>query len=259
MRKVVHLTIALLATAAIPVVIPTLTVEARAAETAVQSDAVDALTRMGAYLRTLKNFKLTADTVFDNFLDNGQKIRISGQTKYQVRTPDKLTLEVNTDKQHRFYYYDGKTVTQYAPETNMYAVFDAPDTIGKTIDRAQKRYGLSLPIADLFYAGLDEEKLKAIRSAVLVGESTLDGHVCNHYAYRLPRVDFEIWIRKDGDPLPCELLITDTTDPARSQNGAVIRIEDNANLQDSIFTFAPPADAQKIEIEPVKGASADSN
>ena len=232
---------------------------AMAEETAVQPEAIKALTGMGAYLRTLKSFTLAADTVQDDELDNGQKIQISGRTTYQVRTPDRLRLTVDSDTAHRVYYYDGKTVTQFAPEPNLYAVFDAPDTIAKTIDLARSRYGLSLPIADLFWAGADDAAIKKITSARLVGVSMLDGQACNHFAFRLPRVDFQLWIRKDGDPAPCELVVTDRTDPAGAQNGALISIDATSEFPDSTFVFVPPAGASKITIEPVAGASTGSN
>ena len=224
-------------------------------EPAVEPESIEILRKMGAHLRTLKSFTLTADTAQDLMLENGMKLQISGQTSYSVRMPDRLKLEIDTDRQHRMFDYDGRTVTQFTPELNYYAQFDAPGTIAETIDLARKRFGVSLPLADLFYAGTDEKALARITTGFLAGETLLDGEWCNHFAYRTARVDFQLWIRKEGDPLPCELLTIDRTDPAGPRDDALITIDSNATFEDSVFVFTPPAGARKIEFEPVLGVN----
>jgi hypothetical protein len=221
----------------------------------VEPESIEILRKMGAHLRTLKSFTLTADTTQDLVLEDGQKIQFSGVTTYNVRMPDRLKLEVDNDRMHRIFYYDGKTVTQFTPELNLYAQFDAPATIAETIDLARKRYGLAVPLADLFYAGTDEKALARISSGFLVGETLLDGNWCNHYAYRVPRVDFQLWIRKEGDPLPCELVTIDRTDPAGPKDNALITIDANATFDDGVFVFTPPPGAKKIEFETVLGVN----
>lgn len=228
---------------------------AQAQEKAVEPESIEILRKMGEHLRTLKSFTLTADTTQDLVLDDGQKIQVSGVTTYNVRMPDRLKLEVDNDRMHRIYYYDGKTVTQYTPELNLYAQFDAPGTLAETIDLARKRYGLAVPLADLFRAGTDEKALERIYSGFLVGETLLDGNWCNHYAYRVPRVDFQLWVRKEGDPLPCELVTIDRTDPAGPKDDALITIDANATFDDSVFVFTPPPGARKIEFETVLGVN----
>ncbi len=224
-------------------------------ESTVEPQSIEILRKMGAHLRTLKNFTLIADTAQDLMLENGMKIQISGQTTYSVRMPDRLKLEINNDRQHRIFYYDGKTVTQFTPELNYYARFDAPGTIAETLDLARKRYGVSLPLADLFYAGTDDKALARITTGFLVGETLLDGHWCDHYAYRTARVDFQLWIRKEGDPLPCELVTIDRTDPAGPRDDALITIDPDATFEDSVFVFTPPPGARQIEIETVLGVN----
>jgi hypothetical protein len=252
MRRPMHLAAACLALAASALALVGAPV-AGAQEQRVDPQAIEALRKMGAHLRTLKSFTLTADTTQDEVLDNGQKIQVSGLTTYNVRIPDRLKLEVDNDRRHRIFYYDGKTVTQVSPEDKLYATFDAPDTITKTIDLARKRYGVSLPLADLFYAGTDEDALNRITDAFLVSETLLDGHWCSQYAYRAARVDFQVWIRKEGDPLPCELVTIDRTDPAGPKDDALITIDPNVTFTDDVFVFTPSEGMEKIAFETVLG------
>ncbi len=220
------------------------------ADAAVQQEAVQALDEMGAYLRTLKEFRLVADTVDDEELEDGQTVEIAGRAIYEVRRPDRLKLEVITDSKERELYYDGKTVSHYAPALDLYSVFPAPDTIAKMLEETEVRYDVSFPLADLFYWGTERSNVKELTSAYFVGESRIGGNVCEHYAYRAPGADFQVWIRKSGDPLPCRLVVIDTDTPARARYAATLQWEPEAALGDSIFSFSPPAGASKIEQAP---------
>ncbi len=232
--------------------------DAKAQDQTVDPAAIEALKQMGAHLRTLENFSMTAHTTQDALLPDGQKIQVSGISIYSVRAPDRMKLEVDTDAQHRIYFYDGKSVTQFAPQLNLYAVFDAPGSISETLQHARKLYSVSLPLSDLFYAGANEEAMNKITSAIYVGDTLLDDHWCRHYAYRVPNVDFQVWIRRDGDPLPCEFVTIDRTNPAKPRDAALISFDLDAKFDDQVFMFSPPSGASKIEFDPAKQAASDN-
>ena len=81
----------------------------------VMPDALAALERMGEHLKTLKQFTLSAATTSEDVLDDGEKVMIGGDITYHVKSPDRLRLDIATDKRERHYFYNGKTVTVYAP------------------------------------------------------------------------------------------------------------------------------------------------
>jgi hypothetical protein len=150
----------------------------------VMPDALAALERMGEHLKTLKQFSLAAATTSEDVLDFDEKVMIGGNITYRVKIPDRLNLTIKTDKREREYFYDGKTVTVYAPALKYYSVFPASDTIAKTIEEAESTYGVEVPLADLFYLGTKGSKADAsnIISAFYVSDSTINGTVCAHYA-----------------------------------------------------------------------------
>lgn len=223
------------------------------ADVPVQPEAVEVLDKMAAFLRGLQEFRLTATTTRDDVTDDGLKIQIAGRSIYEVRTPDKLKLEVVNDKQTRLYYYDGKTVTQYAPSLGAYSVIEAPETIVKMLDAAAERYDVQIPLADLFYWGTERSNVRNLSSGFFVGESRIGDHTCNHYAYRVEGADFQVWLRKSGDPLPCRLVITTTDDDARPEFGATLSWELEPDLGDAVFAFSPPAGAEQIEQQALEG------
>jgi hypothetical protein len=216
----------------------------------VMPDAVAALERMGGHLKTLNQFTLSASTTSEDVLDDNEKVMIGGVITYRVKTPDRLSLEMVTDKRERRYFYDGKTVTVYAPALKFYSVFPAPDTIDKTIKDAEASRGVEVPLADLFYLGTKGSAADAsnIISAFYVSDSTIDGVACTHYAYRTAAANFQVWIRKEGKPLPCKIVRDIPDDPARPQYTAVLTWKTDESFAEDTFSFHPPPDVRKIEM-----------
>lgn len=221
------------------------------ADVVVQPEAVQALDKMAAHLRTLKEFQLTASIKVEDVLEDDEKIEISGETTYYVRTPNRLKMHMETDKNTREYYYDGKTVTHVSPALGYYSVFDAPDTIGKTITAAKKKYGVRFPLADLFFWNSTDDDAAKIKSAYFAGQTKILGDRCDHYAYRVDGYDIQIWIRTKGDPLPCRMVVTDTDEVARPQYAATLEWDTDAQFDDSTFLFAPPPDMGRVDQEEV--------
>jgi hypothetical protein len=216
----------------------------------VMPDALAALERMGEHLKTLKQFTLEAATTSEDVLDSNEKVMIGGNITYRVKIPDRLSLTIKTDKREREYFYDGATVTVYAPALKYYSVFPASDTIAQTIDEAESTYGIEVPLADLFYLGTKGSKADAsnIVSAFYVSDSKVNGAVCAHYAYRTATANFQVWIPKEGEPLPCKIVRDIPDDAARPQYTAVLTWKPDENFAEDVFTFTPPEGAEKIEM-----------
>src|SRR5262245_2978262 len=66
---------------------------------AIDPVAIAAMERMGAYLRTLTDFEVRAETTMDNVLDGTeQKVQFAGNGLYRVHRPNAFYLESNTDR-----------------------------------------------------------------------------------------------------------------------------------------------------------------
>src|SRR6185437_5258868 len=78
-------------------------------------NALEALNKMSAYLRTLPAFTVRSDTTRDEVNGNGQKLQFLGSVTYEARRPNGLVVETAEDRRERKFYYDGKTLTLYAP------------------------------------------------------------------------------------------------------------------------------------------------
>jgi hypothetical protein len=105
-----------------------------------------------------------------------------------------------------------------------------------------------MPLADLFTWGTDNSAAAQLTSGFLVSPEHIGGRACNHYAFRQPDVDWQIWIAADDSALPCKLVITNTEDDSRPQYTAVMNWNFPPAIADNVFTFAPPASANKIVV-----------
>ena len=215
---------------------------------AVETEAVNALNRMGAYLRTLSSFEIKSDTTLDTVLDNGQKIQLSGATDYKIRRPNHFVVTMASDRKVRTIYYDGKSLTVYSPRVHYYATISAPPTINETAKFLYDRYGIELPLTDLFRWGLPEDKHDDLKSGVAVGYAKIDGKDTDQYAFRQDGVDWQIWIQQGDKPLPLKVIVTTTSDPATPEFSSVLHWNTTTNFPDGTFAFKPPADAKPIKI-----------
>jgi hypothetical protein len=212
----------------------------------VDPKAVDALRKMGAHLRTLKSFSVQVEGVRDEVSSDGQKIQLAGTISYLVRTPDKLRAEIRTDRKQRQVFYDGKTLTVFAPRMSYYASTAAPPTIRGMLDQATNKLGLEFPVADLFTWGTDRDGVKDLTAGRYVGPGYVNGVDTDHYAFRQADADWQVWIERGNNPLPRKVVITTTTDASQPQYAATLKWDLGAVINDAAFVFTPPKNATKI-------------
>jgi hypothetical protein len=229
-----------------PVVVPQ-----QPGQNMVEPQAVEALVKMSAYLRTLQNFQVTLQTQRDDVDVYGQLITLGGTATYRVRRPDGLTIDMATPEMTRHYVYDGKTVTIFDPGTGYFAKIPAPGTIRETLDMAAEKYGVELPLADLFTWSEGDGRAKSLTSAHFIGKTDVNGVAANHYAFRQPGIDWQIWIADGDKPAPLRAVIVASDDPARPQFQADLAWDMAPQFAQDTFAFTPPASARQIQIHPL--------
>jgi len=225
------------------------TARANASTPSIDPQAVSALNRMSAFLRSQRALTVNAETTTDEVLDTGQKVQRQGVAVVKMSRPDRLRAEVNSDLRDEQIFYDGKAFTLYQPALGYYASFNAPPTLAQLVTEAEQRYGIDMPLADLFAWGSDRSPAADLKGAISVGPSMVKGVKCDHYALHQADVDWEIWIQQGTQPLPRKLVITTTTEKARPQHTAVMTWDLAPRLDESMFTFTPPATAHRIAFD----------
>ncbi|CAG2159841.1 DUF2092 domain-containing protein [Cupriavidus numazuensis] len=218
---------------------------------AIDQEAIQALKTMGAYLLSLQRFQVSTELSGERVLADGQKLQHTAAARLDVSRPNKIKASISSARSEREILYDGKVVTIYAPSQKYYSSIAMVDTLGGLIQQLENRYGIELPLADLFAWGTSNAPTGTIDSAMNAGQDIVDGDVCEHYAFRQGKIDWQIWIAAGSRPLPRKLVITDRSDEARPQSVSTIRWTTSPRFSDSVFTFAAPKGARQIEAVPL--------
>ena len=226
---------------------------APAAQPDIEPEAIAALSAMGAYLRTLPSFEVVGRSTTESVMDDGMKLQFDGTANLKVRRPDRLRVDMASDRKQRQIFYDGKALTVYGQRIKYYATVAAPPTLRETIDTLGKKYGIELPLADLFYWGTEQAPASSIRSAHYVGPATIGSLQAEHYAFRQEGVDWQVWIQAGKTPLPLKLAITASGQPGAPTHTAWLRWNTTPRFTDATFAVRPPPGAMKIALQTADG------
>ena len=224
----------------------------RPAASAVDPASIQALKDMGAFLQTLKRFRVSTELTGERVLADGQKLQHTAEASMDVERPNKLRAFMHSARSERQLVYDGKTVTLYTPAQKYYSTVEFSGTIGELIGRLEEKFGVQVPMSDLFLWGTPAAPLDKIESAMNAGQDFIDDDLCDHYAFRQAKVDWQIWITTGNKPLPRKVVITNRSDEARPQSVSFIDWNLKPTFKDSVFKFTPSKGASKIEIVPLK-------
>lgn len=213
----------------------------------VEPAATQALEAMSAHFRSLQSFSLTTESSSDEVLDSGQKLQSSSTTVLDVRRPDGLFADIQSDTRSRRIYFDGKTFTLYAPTAKFYASKPSEAAnIAGMLANVEKKFGIDFPLADVF--AWDKVNTANLKEGRFMGVKKVNGQLASHYAFRQKNVDWQIWIAREGAPLPVKYVITTLDVDGHPQYAVNLKWNTAAKFDGAHFTFAPAKDDASIEI-----------
>jgi hypothetical protein len=214
--------------------------------------AIQALRDMGAYLQSLSRFEVTTEVTGERVLADGQKLQHGATAVMQVARPNRLRAKMTSARSERVLVFNGRTATLYTPAQKVYSSVEVEDTVGGLVTRLQQRYGVEVPLSDLFLWGTPAAPLERIESAMNAGQDFIGGDLCDHYAFRQGSFDWQIWIKAGSQPLPRKLVIVNRADEARPQSVSLIQWNLKPTFGDAVFNFTAPPGTTRAEWVPLK-------
>jgi hypothetical protein len=215
---------------------------------AVNPASIQALKDMGAHLQSLKRFHVSTGLTGERVLADGQKLQHTAKADIDVQRPNKLRARMFSTRSEREIFFDGKLATLYIPAQKYYSTVDFSGNLSALVSRLEERYGVEIPLEDLFLWGTPDAPLDKIDSAMNAGQDFIGDDLCDHYAFRQGSLDWQIWITTGSKPLPRKLAITNRSDEARPQSVSLIDWNLKPTFQDTVFKFTPPKGATAVEL-----------
>ena len=175
--------------------------------------AMDLLKATSDKLAAAKTMSFSAVVGYEYPSKLGPPIVYSTRYDVTMQRPDKLRILIPGDGPASEIYYDGKTMTAYAPVENLAAVAPAPPTIDEALDAAYKKAALFFPFEDLLVADPYAAMTEGAILAYYIGPSNVVGGVkTDMVAWANKDVHLQIWIGAD-DKLPRRVRAMYAADP----------------------------------------------
>jgi hypothetical protein len=206
------------------------------------------LRQMSTELKEAGTFRFHAEITFDDVLVSRQKLQYAGAADVTVRRLDGASVDYRDDLSAKRFWYDGKTGTLLDVAQEVYSTADLPGDIDAAMDRLQERYGLALPLADLISSDLFEVIEDRALAWGYIGVHDVEGTPAHHIAIVGENANLQLWIQKDGSPLPLKLVVTYKNTPTAPQYQAVLMDwKLSARISDKHFKPSLPKNAKQVE------------
>ena len=218
-------------------------------KSSISEEASTAVAQMG---KTLLNKELSFDakTIRVYLNEAGQTLHIFHAMKVAVRRPDRIAVRVDGDDGLHDLFYDGKSVSLFAPGAKKYATIAAGKDLAGTLDEVSDKLGVDFPLADFFSDAPDKSVLSGVTTGSQLGLGKIDGVECRHLFFsQQGGIDLELWIEKTDAALPRRVIVTYRLLPGQPNFIAELsNWNTNAHSSDADFAFQPPVGATKIDL-----------
>jgi len=217
-----------------------------------EPDPDQVLQKMCGFLKSQKQFTYKAE-VTDDQVYQGGKLQHAIDMETFVRRPDRLRVNAEGDLVNKQFFFDGKTITLYDKDHNVYGALMVPPDIESALDKANKDFGVRVALTDLASPQLCEHLKKRIKHSLYVGLHKVRGVPSHHLSFDGENVQLQVWIETGDKPMPVKVVLTHKDLPASPQWSAYLFDWNfSPQLPDKLFVFAPPQGAEKIKFVPLK-------
>ncbi|WLT38717.1 DUF2092 domain-containing protein [Synechocystis sp. B12] len=204
------------------------------------------------FIQSQKTFSVDMAITYDELLEIGSKVQYSANQALLVAKPNRLRSDYVGDERVTNFYYDGKNFTLQAPNLGFYNTKPAPDTLDGVLDQIDSKYGITLPMSNLFASDPCEDLKAETESSFFVGNNLVGNEETYQILLQGENRDFQMWISQGEQPVLKKAIITYKDLPGEPQYTVVFS---NWNFQpelpSSAFTFTPAKDDVMVEFIPL--------
>jgi len=219
-------------------------------------DPLQIAQKMCDFLSSQQQFTYKAEGADDEVYYGGKKLQYETDAEFFVHRPDQLRVNGVGDRVDKQFYIDGKTMTLYDKDHNVYGTVEGcPGDLEGALEKAHKDFGIRVSLSDLASSNLWELVKSHIKHSLYVGESRIRGVLCQHLSFDGENVQWQWWIDAGAQPLLRKVIITYKKLEGSPQWTAYLSDWNfSPQLNANLFAFTPPPGAEKIKFLPVEAS-----
>lgn len=216
---------------------------------AVADDSAQAIfKKMADFLVQQTDYSAGYDATLDIVTADLMKVGFASSGVFNVKRPRALRVTRTGGIADVELVYDGKNISVYGKNRNMFAKIPIEGKIDDAIDELRVGFGLELPAADLLSSDPYKVMMANVVSSVDLGTGVIRGAVCDHIAFRTEEVDWQLWVAQGDKPLPCRFTITSKlTVHSPSYSIEFHDWKTGADVAADDFVLKPAADAKEVD------------
>lgn len=215
-----------------------------------EAEAKGLLKAMSDYLAQQKTVSFNYDTNLEVVTKDHQKFLLASSGKVDLSRPDKLRATRSGGFANVEMVFDGKTLTLFGKDANLYTQAEIPGTLDHLVDELRDKHNRPVPGADLLLSNVYDELMRDVTDVKDLGSGVIGGTECDHLAFRAKDVDWQIWIAQGEHPYPCRYVITTKgVDLGPQYSVQISDWKTGEQVAADDFAFKAPADAKKVELK----------
>ncbi len=165
-----------------------------------------------------------------------------GSAKFYIRRPNSFRVELSTSGTDYVFISDGKTFTVMRPKSREYARMPASQSIPGTMYLGVGLLGAQAKLID-FLLAVDHGEQVTVET---LGGETIEGRSCDRLSVRRFDDRWDVWIERDGPPVPRKLVSRALASNDRSVQTNEFEWTTVPSFTSDLFSFAPQKDAREV-------------
>lgn len=204
---------------------------------------------MSDYMAAQETLTFDYNSTLEVVTNEGQKLGLASSGSVMMERPDKLRITRHGGFADVEVTYDGQKLSLLGKTQNIFAQKNVTGSIDELVD-AMRDEGRPVPAADLLSSDVYEALMPHVIDIRDVGSGVINGHECDHLAFRTDDVDWQLWISQGSAPLPCRYVITTLNVAGNPQYSMdFINWTTGTAFDPADFAFLPPENAKALEPE----------
>lgn len=220
----------------------------------IQPEAADVMRAVQTHVAGLDSLAVNASVTEESVFGDKHKLQFGGTLDLIVERPANLYAEIHQNNENRRLYLHNGEFTVFDEDVNVYVQAPAPGPVAEALQHLSATYGFEAPLSELVGGHAYDQLVTPANRVIYLGLANIDGVSCHHLAGTLTDIDWQLWVRSEGDPWPCRYVLTDRSIPLAPQYSVTFRNwQSDPDVETGQFRFQAPADSEAIEFVKAPG------